>query len=258
MAQKKRKARQLTVSASVALSKNMRRVTLHGHDLDSFPDNAEGAYFKLVFTGANPEQPVLRTYTVAKHRRQLQEIDVDFMLHHGSSGTQDGVAAAWALQAKVGDSMSIFGPGPATFINTEAQWFLLAADMTALPALLANITWLPPDAKGYLVIEIMDEDDKQAIDMPESMEVVWVINPLPGSDASPLYDAIKNVHWHDGQVAIWAACEFKTMRKIRSYFKQDKGVTKSHLYVSSYWKKGLQEEEHKVTKREDIDQFSKA
>lgn len=233
----------------------MRRVTLQGNDLDSFPEDAEGAYFKLVFPGDDPERPVLRTYTIAKHRRAKQEIDVDFMLHGSTDGVHSGVASSWASTAQVGDSMSIFGPGPATFINTDARWFLLCADMTALPALLANLARLPKDAKGYLVIEILDEADKQAIDLPGSMEVIWIVNPVPGSDESPLYEAIKDITWLDGQVAIWAACEFKTMKKIRLHFKQVKNIPKSHLYVSSYWKMGLQEEEHKITKREDADTF---
>lgn len=248
----KRVARQLTVKASNYLTKNMLRLTLHGEDLHNFPEDAEGAYFKLVFENANSEKPVLRTYTVAKYRRELNEIDVDFMLHGDRSGTVEGFAAPWAVQAKVGDSIQIFGPGPATYIHTEADWFLLAADMTALPALTSNLALLPADATGYLVIEILSEEDKQALPMPKNMEVVWVVNPKAGSDESPLYDAIKKIQWLEGQVGIWTACEFKTMKKIRQYFREEKKVEKPHLYFSSYWKQGLKEEDHKVVKREDV------
>ena len=147
--------------------------------------------------------------------------------------------------------MSIFGPGPATFINTEADWYLLAADMTALPALVANLGRLPENAKGYLVIEILADEDRQDLPVPAGMELRWVVNPQPGSDASPLYHAIRELSWLEGQVAVWAACEFNTMKKNRAYFRQVRGVEKSHLYISSYWKKGLQEEEHKIAKSED-------
>ena len=247
----KRKARELTVTAASQLTKNMRRLTLHGEELTSFPKNAEGAYFKLVFPGEDPEKPVLRTYTVAQYRPSLHEIDVDFMLHMSPGGSVGGVAAPWAIQAQPGDRMSIFGPGPATFINTDADWYLLAADMTALPALAANLGRLPADAKGYIIIEIIADEDRQDLLVPAGIELIWVVNPEPGSDDSPLYLATKELAWLEGKVAVWAACEFKTMKKTRQYFKQDRNVEKSHLYISSYWKRGLQEEEHKIAKSDD-------
>jgi len=248
---KDRKARELVVSAVTQLTQNMRRVTLHGEDLASFPDDAEGAYFKFAFPGDDPDKPTLRTYTVAKYRPALHEMDVDFMLHANSDGTSSGVAAPWAMQAKPGDKISLFGPGPASFINPDADWYLLAADMTALPALVTNLARLPTDAGGYIVIEVIATEDKQQLPVPKGMKVIWVVNPHSGSDASPLYHAIKERDWLTGNVAVWAACEFKTMKKIRQHFRQDRKIDKSHLYISSYWKKGLQEEEHKVVKRDD-------
>lgn len=247
----KRTAKVLNVVASKQLTKNMLRLTLQGKSLDSFPDDAEGAYFKFAFKNAESAKPIMRTYTVAKFRKDQREIDVDFMMHSSADGVADGVALPWAMQAKVGDEVSIFGPGPARFINLQADWFLLAADMTALPALTANLELLPPSAKGYLVVEILSDEDRQTLPMPENMEVIWVVNPHAGSDDSPLNDAIRQLPWLDGQVAVWTACEFKTMKKIRQYYREDKAIQKSHLYISSYWKQGLKEEDHKAAKQAD-------
>ncbi|ASJ76133.1 siderophore-interacting protein [Granulosicoccus antarcticus] len=247
----KRSPKELTVTAVSQLTPNMRRVTLQGEDLARFPDNAEGAYIKLTFDSGNPERPIMRTYTVAQHRAEQFEIDVDFMLHVGSDGTASGIAAPWSLDAKPGDAMPVFGPGPATFINTDADWFLLAADMTALPALVANLALLPESAGGYIVVEILADEDKQDLQVPVNMDVIWVVNPHAGSDESPLFHALEKLEWFDGQVAAWAACEFKTMKKIRQFLRVDKQIEKSHLYISSYWKQGLKEEEHKVAKKED-------
>lgn len=248
----KRKPRSLTVTASKQLTKNMLRLTLTGEDLADIPDDAAGAYFKLAFESSNAEQPAMRTYTVANYRKNQLEIDVDFMLHSNTEAVTDGVAATWAMQAKVGDSISIFGPGPATFVHLAADWFLLAADMTALPALTANLQRLPSDATGYVVVEILSDEDRQDdLKVPSTMELQWVINPNPGSDDSPLAETIKSLPWLQGQPAIWTACEFKTMRKIRQYYRETHSVPKSHLYISSYWKLGLKEEEHKVEKRKD-------
>ena len=193
----------------------------------------------------------MRTYTVANYRRDAREIDVDFMLHSHPESTQNSVAESWAMQAKAGDTIPIFGPGPATFINPDADWFLLAADMTALPALTASLARLPDDATGYVVVEILSADDRQTLQVPENVSIKWVVNPTAGSDDSPLYEVIKQLQWLDGRVSVWTACEFKTMKKIRQYYREARHVPKSNLYISSYWKKGLTEEAHKVAKKED-------
>lgn len=247
----RRTAKVLTVVASKQLTRNMLRLTFKGKGLSSFPDDAEGAYFKFSFEHTGAEKPVTRTYTVAKFRKDQNEIDVDFMMHSGADGIVDGVALTWAMQSKLGDQVSIFGPGPAKLINLQADWYLLVADMTALPALTANLALLPSNATGYLVVEILSDEDRQALPVPENIEVVWVINPHAGSSASPLYDAISQLQWLDGQAAVWTACEFKTMKKIRRFYRVDKSVQKSHLYISSYWKQGLKEEEHKTAKQAD-------
>lgn len=247
----KRAPKELTVTAVSSLTPNMRRVTLQGEDLVRFPDHSEGAYIKLLFDSDDADRPVMRTYTVAQHRAEQLEIDVDFMLHASPGGVADGIAAPWSLDAQPGDRMSVFGPGPATFINTDADWFLLAADMTALPALTANLALLPEGAGGYIVIEILADEDRQDLAIPAGLQIVWVVNPHAGSDASPLFHAIEILTWLDGQAAVWVACEFKTMKKIRQYLRVDQGIEKSHLYISSYWKQGLKEEEHKVAKKKD-------
>lgn len=248
---RRRNPKKLTVKSAINLTPNMRRVTLKGDALGHFPPDAEGFYLKLLFEQAGSDKLVMRTYTVAQQRLEQNEIDVDFMLHSGHQGMAHEFAALWSLHAQVGDEISLFGPGPAKFINLEADSFLLAADMTALPALISNLKRLPANARGKMFIEILSEADKQDLQKPENVELVWVINDEPGSEESPLFHAIQQAKWQDGKVAVWAACEFKTMKKIRQYLKIDRGVEKSHLYISSYWKKGDTEEEHKVAKQAD-------
>ena len=247
----RRVPKKLTVKSAVNLTPNMRRVTLHGDSLANFPPNSEGDYLKLLFDQPGGGKPIMRTYTVAEQRSQPNEIDVDFMLHTGTDGLSHGIAAPWSIDVQANDEISLFGPGPAKFINLDADCFLLAADMTALPALTANLKLLAADARGKAFIEILSEADKQDLPKPENIEIIWVINEEPGSDESPLFHAIQGAETQTGKLAVWAACEFKTMKKIRQYLKEDLGVERSHLYISSYWKKGDTEEEHKVAKQAD-------
>jgi len=267
--QYKRLPKTLSVKSAINITPNMRRVTLVGDALKDFPLNAEGAVIKLIFEQAQSEElaqsskPPMRTYTLAQQRQSPHEIDIDFMLHshkdinldddsNSTSNTEtQGIAVPWALSAKANDQVTFFGPGPVRFINLDAEYFLLAADMTALPALKANLKLLDINAVGKVFIEILSEADKQTLQLPENIELTWIINDTPGSDESPLFHAIQESEWPNTTVAIWAACEYKTMKKIRHYVKDERGIERSHFYVSSYWKKGDTEEQHKVIRKAD-------
>jgi NADPH-dependent ferric siderophore reductase len=43
------------------------------------------------------------------------------------------------------------------------------------------------------------------------------------------------------------------MRALRQYFRNEKEVDRENIYISSYWKKGVSEDGHKVIKREDAE-----
>jgi NADPH-dependent ferric siderophore reductase len=247
----KRPPRVLTVKSAVFLTPNMRRLTLEGDALENFPGGSEGAHIKLLFEQDALDKPAMRTYTIAQQRSAQNEIDIDFMLHDSNNRAVQALAAPWSLAAKPGNTISMFGPGLASYINLDADHFLLAADMTALPALTVSLKTLPDNAKGRVFIEILSEEDKQNLPHAEGVEIVWVVNDDPGSDASPLYHAIEQAVWAKGRVAAWVACEFKTMKKIRSYLKVERSLEKSHIYISSYWKRGDTEEQHKIAKQAD-------
>lgn len=239
-------SRSLTVKNTENLTKNMKRITVMGDDLASFPPDMVGGYIKLLFKQNDSDKPIMRTYTVAGQRSERNEIDIDFMMHG-----DHGVASSWANHVKVGDDLVISGGGPKQILNPDADWVLIAGDMTALPAMAHNLTQLPNDATGYAVIEILSEEDKYQIIKPEGVDVIWVINPDPGSDDTPLVTAIENIPWQEGDISAWIACEFTSMKKARDFLLTEKNIEKSQLYVSSYWKNGLNEEKHKVIKRDD-------
>ena len=250
----KRAPKELVVKCAYFLTPNMRRITLQGDALSHFPAEAEGANVKLLFQQNSLGKPAtaMRTYTIAQQRSAPNEIDIDFMLHRSKGGLVHGIAAPRALSAKPDDNISLFGPGLAQHVNIDADYFLLAADMTALPALKVSLKTLPKKAKGTVFVEILSNHDKQELPLPENIQVVWVINNEPGSDASPLYHAIKKTESQNGCLAAWVSCEFKTMKKIRNYLKTVRSIEKTHIYISSYWKKGDTEEQHKLIKKIDL------
>ena len=236
--------RTLEVIRSQPITPHMLRVTLGGSGLTDFPPDQESAYVKLVFPQPAEARPIVRTYTVSAQRRD--EIDVDFALH-----TAEGPATAWTLSALPGNQILVGGPGPKTLINNDADWFLLAGDMTALPAIKVNLAYLPEHAQGYVVLEVVNENDIQPLNVPSGIEVHWVVNSNPAVAGSPLLDRVKRLTWLPGQPAVWAACEFHSMRVLRKYFKLERQLPKDRLYISSYWKIGSTEDQHKIEKQDD-------
>jgi len=255
--------RLLTVIASQQLTPNMQRIRFQADDLSHFPADAEGGYIKLLFTSqgdtdisqlATDERPKMRTYTIRHLRQALNQLDVDFVRHAHSAidltvnSQRGGFASAWAQSARTGDTISIAGPGKIKPLNLHLDWYFLVADMTALPALAAQLTKLPATAKGYAVIEINHADDQQILIKPDGIALVWVI---AHSAKSNLTSQVQGLTWLSGQASVWCACEFSTMRVLRRYFRNEKAVDKDNIYISSYWKVGCTEDGHKIAKRDD-------
>lgn len=236
--------RNLDVIGKRQVTPNMLRVTLGGPGMTDFPENQTSAYVKLRVPDADSGREVVRTYTVRTHR--TSEIDVDFALHEIC-----GPATLWAMNARIGDSIMVGGPGPRKLVHADADWYLLVGDMTALPALSGNLELLPDTARGTAVIEVMDQSDIQDLAKPPHVTLEWVVNPHPGQDSHLLVERVRHVAWSDGNPSVWAACEFSSMRALRDYFRKARGLDASNLYISSYWKAGSNEDSHKIAKRED-------
>lgn len=238
--------RELTVLGARNVTPNMRRITFGGEGMAGFPADQACAYVKLMLPTGEGARPFVRTYTVRAHRKD--EIDVDFALHEDC-----GPATLWALTAKVGDTLLVGGPGPRKLVQPDSEFVLMVGDMTALPAISGNIEMLPANAKGVAFIEIMDAGDAQDFDVPEGFDVRWVINAHPGEDGHLLVDQVKGLAWPEGKLSVWVACEFSTMRQLRDYFRVERGLDAQSLYISSYWKAGINEDKHKLVKRADAE-----
>ncbi|MBH0065616.1 siderophore-interacting protein [Psychrobacter sp. SZ93C1] len=244
----------LEVKSIIDITPNMRRITLGGEAFDGFPADQESGYIKLMFPQDEGRKPIMRTYTIVQQRDS--EIDVDFVLHGLNHQGTEGLASHWAKTTAIGDRILIGGPGEKKLINHQADWFLLVGDMTALPAITVNLAQLPDDAVGYAVIEVLSDADIQSVKKPQNLEIHWVINPAASDSHYPLLEQVKALTWLEGEAAVWTACEFNSMRALRQYFKHDRNVAKTHLYISSYWKLDNSEDEHKVIKRQDAESDS--
>ena len=237
--------RTVTVAEKIRLSPNMTRLRVAGDSLSSFPAGFEGGYVKLVFDSA-AEKPLVRSYTVRHFDEEARLLTID-MVAHGDAGP----AARWANRVDEGDSIDMVGPGATKALNTDADWFILAGDMSALPAISVNLERLPADARGHVVLEVIDEGDIQDLPIPAGMQVHWVVNPDPVSENSVLEETVMALPWQDGNVSVWVAGEFSASRALRQYFRHDRQLARDSQYVSCYWKVGDTDEGMKAAKKAD-------
>lgn len=227
---------------------NMRSVSLGGAALRTFPASQDGGYVKLMLSSRGVfAKALMRTYTI---RRQTPEkIDIEFALH-GADG-EGGPAVEWAMNAKPGDEILLGGPGPAKPLAAGADWYLVVGDMTSLPAIAVNLARLPGDALGDVIIEVRTKEDRQNLVHPAGVHVDWVYNSSPGENVDAFEQKLRSISWRRGRVYAWSATEFDMMRRVRSFLREEKGLQKDQFYISSYWKKGANEDAHKRVKRED-------
>lgn len=262
-----RKPKTTTVIDTFALTPNMQRIVLQSEELKQLQESDLGGYIKLMFHPeghtdvsnlADGERPIMRTYTISELDVEQGKISVDFVKHESEYAdnnrnltVQDkgGYAIGWAMKAKVGDRISIGGPGNSQDIELNAKQLFLVADMTAIPALSAKIKALKSDAVGDVIVQITSEQDIPNWTLPQGMALHKVI----GHEPSQLSNCVINIASKSSDIAIWCACEFTAMKTIRSHFNDHNLIQRHKSYFSSYWKQGVTEDGHKMIKREDAE-----
>src|SRR5699024_6631397 len=123
----------------------------------------------------------MRTYTVREHRAaghpgnltDQPEIDIDVVLHLDPDPQPgQGVAARWAADARVGDTISMLGPnrhlvgpdyGGIEFRPVTARNVLLVGDETAVPAVGSILEALPASISGHALLEVPEAGDAQEL-----------------------------------------------------------------------------------------------
>ena len=250
----------LTVQSTRYPSPNFIRVTFAGPELEGFPKNHEGANCKIVlprdgesretfeahFALDGPEERVhpIRTYTVRSFRPDALELDIDFVAHG-----DEGPATRWAQAAGPGSFLGFLGPSAPKITEFYADWYLLAADLSAMPVVEATLEAMPADAKGVVLFEVPSEADIREISAPAGVTVEWLLHPDTHSPSTAQVDFISNMDWPDGVVQTCIAGESSVIRALRDHLHNVRGVPKTDTYISGYWKIGLVEDEHQKMKR---------
>ena len=227
------------------------RVTFGGPELSGFVNNGPATHLKVLFPRPGetqidlpewgPEGPTLRegqgmppsrTYTPRFWRPEVPELVVDFMLHG------EGLASSWAQTVKPGDhsAVSASAGGPYA-VDTTADWFLLAADESALPGLCTILDVLPSSAKAKVFVEVADAAEEIALESPATLDVTW-LHRGTGTPSAAIEAAIQETELPTASKnRVWVGCEAGVMRNIRRHL-LDRGLDRSEMHTHGYWKAG--------------------
>ncbi|MER5553613.1 siderophore-interacting protein [Streptomyces sp. NPDC002793] len=242
--------RKTEVVRTVMVGSGLLRVTLGGPGAEGFEAHAPDEHVKLLFPDEDgvlrlPEPngtmlrwagSVLRSrqYTVRRYDPVAGEIDIDVALHDG------GLASDWARKAAPGAVMHLAGPPGGLIVPNSYGRYLLAGDLTALPAIARRLEELPRSAKGWAFVEVADATQEIELSAPEGVEVRWLHSAeLPaGSDA--LARAVTGVTVPEGErVHVWVAGEAGQIKPLRRWVRDELGLEKADHDITGYWKRGV-------------------
>jgi NADPH-dependent ferric siderophore reductase len=240
------KARLLTVSDVSALTPHMTRITLTGEDIAGFVSAGFDDHVKVFVTPegqpavrptAGPDglifpdghtRPPMRDYT--PRRYDEKSLTLDFVLHG------DGPASSWAAKVKVGEQVLIAGPRGSMIVPMAFDWYLLAGDETALPAIGRRIEELPAGAKVLAFIEIPEGADRQAFDTKADATITW----LPRHGAAPgsttlIADAIFAADFPSGDAFAFIAGEASMSRAVKTHLLETRAFNSEWIKAAGYW-----------------------
>lgn len=244
------KLRLLTVIAVTDVTPKMRRFRLEG-DMKGFVSPAHADHIKAFFfpRGVTPElppvgpngaefkpgtRPDMRDYTPRHWNVDEGWIELDFVLHG------DGPAAGWAAEAGIGSTLVIGGPRGSQVVPMEFDWYFLAGDETALPAIGRRIEELPAGARVIAVIEVADEKEEQHFQTRADLELIYVHRNGAAAGTTDLVEqAVAAARFPAGDAYAYIAGEVTMSRAVRTHLVDRRGFNPEWIKAAGYWHLGI-------------------
>jgi NADPH-dependent ferric siderophore reductase len=246
------RTRLLQVRDASRITPQMVRIVVGGDALTGFISAAHDDHVKLFFPHPGQDKPVLptpspngpvypegalrpaaRDYTPRRYDAAANTLTIDFVLHG------DGPATTWAAGARAGDFLGVGGPRGSFIVPDDFDWYLLAGDETALPAIGRRLEELPEGRRAIVLVEVANAAEQQRFDTRARVETHWLDRrgAEPGNPAL-LQAAIGKLSLHPGEGYAWVAAEAATAKALRRCLVDQHGLPKDRVKAAAYWKHG--------------------
>lgn len=219
------------------LSPGMRRINFYSEALVDFPLSQESAHVKLIFPKPQETRPHLgfrldmkkwmRSYTIRHFDAQNLCLTIDFAVNKHS-----GLAADWALNAKVGDTLGMMGPGDVKHKDFEADWHLFIGDESAQPAIAATLEKIADPACGQVLL-FPQLDAQLASLLPKKSGFTY--HTLAQAGLNDTASFLDRIDWRPGKPAIFIAGGKHLVKQARQALQGHPLFDRKKAYMSVYW-----------------------
>jgi NADPH-dependent ferric siderophore reductase len=244
------------VIASEWVTPSIVRVVLGGAELDGFEAVPfTDAYINAAFAPAGapyaaPFDPddvrrrlpkeqwaARRRYTVRRWDEGARELTVDVVVHGDA-----GVGAPWAANATPGDVLVFTGPSGAYRPDPEADWHLMVGDESALPAIAASLEAVPAGAPVVVRLLCDGPEHELALRTGGALDLGWLHRAGAPEDADLLPAAVRELSFPPGRVHAFVHGEAGETRAVRRHLLAERGVARTDLSASAYWRRHMSDE----------------
>ena len=225
------------VESVALLTPTLTRIVFGGEGLADFAvGEFTDHYVKLQFPrpGAPAdERPKVRTYTVRAWDADRGLLTIDFVVHG-----DEGIAGPWAAAAVPGDTLQLRGPGGGYAPDPDADWHLLAGDVSVIPAISASLPRIPAGRPVHVFLQVHGPEEHVELTTPGDLEVHWLHDDADESVAA----AIAALDFPSGTPHAFLHGEATSVRLARRHLVVDRAVPAERLSASGYWERTLTDE----------------
>ncbi len=251
-----------TVETVEWLTPTLVRVVLGGPGLAGFevPDDTDayvnvaippaGAPYDAVFAPADVREAHGKEHWPARRRYSVRGWDgtlltLDFVVHGDS-----GVGGPWAANAAAGDVLVFEGPGSGYRPDPDADWHLLVGDESALPAIATSLEAVPAGGRAVVRLVCDGPDHEVELACPGELDLVWLHRSGTPADADLLARAVEQLTFPAGRVHAFVHGEADEIRAVRRHLLTERGLERSDMSCSPYWRRTMTDEAWRQVKRD--------
>ncbi|MEO9326494.1 siderophore-interacting protein [Gordonia aurantiaca] len=170
-----------------------------------------------------------RGYTLVDADPDADTFAVEFAIH-------DGIAARWAQQAQVGDTINVTVMGSKFAMPDGVRGWLIAGDPASLPAInsiLDAISASDPEIPARIWLEYQhDSDLTLPVRSRPQDTVAWVARER---DGGALVDAVRAEAFDASDHFGWVALDSVSTRAVAAALRSEFGIPKKSVKAQAYW-----------------------
>lgn len=247
------RVRAVTVERTEWITPGYRRIHFAGEALRGFDSKGADDHIRVLFPDAatgelqlpqpgpkglsyapDAPRPISREYTPVAWDPEAGTLVVDFVIHSA------GVATSWAAAAEPGSIAAIGGPRGSLTIVGQPEWWLLAGDQTAIPAIRRHLAAVAPGVPVRVILSVPDESAIQEFATAAELEFSWVYQDrdAPIGDTAVLERALAEVSRPEGDGFAFVAAEQSIVKPARAKIVDEWGIEPTRTVIKGYWKRG--------------------